>query len=1230
MKRILLSLVLVAVGILSYAKGYEAKFSQTNSSEYQISFELKNWNLATVELSGTTFQQIIFDASTVTEDKGWAELPFISGSIQLPAKKNVDLNVTYTDYTDYQLDYPLVPSRGVIYRNQEPETIPYEIDPASIVNKFYPANLAIAEEPFIVRDVRGISVRVFPFQYNSATNTLRVYSKVDVLLVENNEPATNPLMTENNTPVREAIGMYQSLFLNYDASKVALAMAQYGDILVITTARDSETIDPFIQWKREKGYNVSKEVVATGTNVKALIQQKYNENNNLLYVQLVGDWADIKSNQGAGANAPMDTQMGNVVGTDNFPEIAIGRFSGSNAQHITTQINKAIEYEKNPNTDSDWHSAFIGIASNEGSGIGDDGEIDYTHVQRIYNQRLQQPTFTYNTHLQNYAPGANASTLAGHINAGASTIAYCGHGSETTFVTTGFSNNNVNQLTNGSKLPFIVSVACVNGAFHNSSDCFAEAWLKKENGGAVVTWMSTINQPWTPPMRGQDYFYDILIGGFDYTPYSGQNGLTTNEQRTTWGAITVNSFNLMLTETATTENVQTVQTWTTFGDVNLQLRTKTPDEIVSSMPTILVGMPFATAITSGGLPVKDALVCISQDGVYLSALTDENGEISIENEFLPGEVLLVVTAFNTTTIYETIECVPADGAYLIKDSFAFGGDGILSFGETSALNIVMKNVGMENTTSESQVTITCDDPMLTIVTGTATYPLMTAGETASATSSFVVTASPDITDGQSFAINITAVNDGNTWESKIYVKAYKYVIEYAGLNWAGSFEPGTTIQLAVSYENAGGFKATEAVATLASVNPNVNILNPTYNFGTIESTGIVTAVYNVEISAAAPATEPIIFYSFVEVAGNIASDTADISIANSCNVVFTLSDTYGDGWNGNKLNVTFDDGTPMVTYTINSGNSAVFTKEINTGTTVTVTFVTGQYAYECSYNIKYETGEPIYQSSGTPTNGIAKVFECNCAGGSASTCDPITNLEAVVNDTAVDLTWEASDDATHFMVKRNGVTIGTPHDPYFTDEIAPIGSNNYCVIAIYNTTSCESLPECTSVTIAEEVCSAPTGLQVEQESTSMILTWNYSSCSTGSNIYADDELIAENVQGTTYVHEDFAKGNICYHITALNSMGESDESEKICMDYLRIEANSIEANIYPNPTSGNITIECAGMNQVSVYSLTGVLVHQVNARSDSQNINLSSLASGTYLVKVIHNDGIMLKKLIKQ
>ena len=648
---------------------YSIQFSQPDNSTFHISFSVDNWELDEVVHDGVAYTTLNFSQSAVTKDKGFAELPFISTSFRLPDESNFNMEIRSAEYEDFQLNNPMLPSRGALFRSQDISKIPYIIAEESLKDEFYPVQLAIAEDPFIIRDVRGMTVRVYPFQWNAATGTLRVYKNILVELKQNNDSPINPLKTKSSRKLKSATGTHESMLIN---SKIYdLLMGEYGDILVITTARDEEAVQPYIDWKKEKGFDVYKEVVERGTNVKNLIQQSYNNNNDLMYVLLVGDWEDVQSDldDQAGSLGPADPKLGNVSGDDNFPDIAIGRFSAESPEEVAVQVSKTIKYERNPNMEADWRETFIGVASNEGGlNVGDDNEIDYVHIQRIYNQRLSG--FGYKTHKENYAPHISRTGLTNHINSGASTIAYCGHGLATSFQTTGYSVTDVNKSTNGDKLPFIVASACLAGKINYTYPCLGEVFLRKEAGGAITTWMSSIDQLWSPPQRGQDYFYDILTGGFDYSQYQDQSGLSTNEQRTHWGSITVNASCLMLMEYNDADHRGTVNTWITFGDPSIQLRTKQPSEIQSSLKYIPMEGDFTTRITSNGTPVANALVCISQNGEYKKGMTNSDGRVSIAHNFTEGEVLLVVTAFNTTTIYEKI---PYGGASNIEsDSFVAG------------------------------------------------------------------------------------------------------------------------------------------------------------------------------------------------------------------------------------------------------------------------------------------------------------------------------------------------------------------------------------------------------------------------------------------------------------------------------------------------------------------------------------------------------------------------------
>ena len=145
----------------------------------------------------------------------------------------------------------------------------------------------------------------------------------------------------------------------------------------------------------------------------------------------------------------------------------------------------------------------------------------------------------------------------------------------TSWGTTSFSNTGVNALTNQGKLPFIWSVACVNGQFMNGT-CFAEAWLRAsksgEPTGALAFLGSTINQSWNSPMAGQDEMSDILAE------------LYPDNIKRTFGGISMNGCMEMEDEYGV-DGENMADTWTIFGDPSVMVRTKSPDTLVVSNPT---------------------------------------------------------------------------------------------------------------------------------------------------------------------------------------------------------------------------------------------------------------------------------------------------------------------------------------------------------------------------------------------------------------------------------------------------------------------------------------------------------------------------------------------------------------------------------------------------------------------------------------------------------------------
>lgn len=868
MKKAFLTLAVTffALGISFAQDGFTVKYEEPSQGVRQLEFTLGDYRVTPVELGGVLFSQVGFEGRIVTTKKGFAELPYIHASVMIDPTRNVRLTVIPGEYEEIILDRPLVPSRGIIYRSEDPSAIPYVIDPKSLVDDWYPEQLAEATDPYILRDIRGVNVYVFPFSYNAVQNTLRVYKEVTVILTEEQETVpVNPLETAPQAILREMDAIYRDVFINYDAvaSRDDLTIGEIGDILVITTDRDEDAIQPYIDWKTEKGYFVEKLVVTAGTNVNNLVKDAYLANNDLLYVLLVGDWADIKCNT-LSSGSPMDPQVGCVVGTDTYPDISVGRFSANSPADVTTQVNKVISYEKLPETGGAWYSSATGIASAEGAGIGDDGEADIAHNDVIWDDKLDP--FTFNTFTDIYDPGASAGEVTAIVNAGTSIINYTGHGSAQSWGTTGFSNSHVGNLSNGDRMPWLVSVACNNGDFHTGT-CFAEAWMRKSGGGAIMFMGASISQPWDPPMRGQDYFMDILIGGYDYSQHPGQSGINTTEQRTTFGSVIFNGLVLMCVESGGSSDWETAKTWNLFGDPATQARTAAPADLTLSSTLVMVGLPFTTTVTSGSGPVANAIVALSQGGDMYRGITDATGSVSFEHIFQPGTAKLVVTAFNTETIYEDVSVVPASGPYVLFSSFEVSdaggnGNGLLDYAETVYLTVGLANVGTEEATNV-QATLSTADAFLGILDNTADFGNIPAGDTVYITDAFHVSASDSIPDGHTVIFMIDAIGDGsNTWTSSFGTQAHapelrflSYSIDDSQGNGNGRLDPGETAVISLAVANLGSSASFDVNGALISASPSVEVSGSPAPYGDLIPGDTSEQQYQVVVSSATPAGE---------------------------------------------------------------------------------------------------------------------------------------------------------------------------------------------------------------------------------------------------------------------------------------------------------------------------------------------------------------------------------------
>ena len=416
---------------------------------------------------------------------------------------------------------------------------------------------------------------------------------------------------------------------------------------------------------------------------------------------------------------------------------------------------------------------------------------------------------------------------------------------------------------------------------------------------------------------------------------------------------------------------------------------------------------------------------------------------------------MTVLGYNKATEIINIEVLPAEGPFVTVAGYE---PNFAAVNQETNLTMSFKNVGVDPTDGITTVTLTCNDERFNILNGTAEFDVLPAEETVTLTNTFSFIVAEGVQDGERFQIDV-AMNCGTkAWTGKAFITAGQAILDYAGVNWAGSYVPGETLTLVANFQNIGHYMATNAIATITCENEYVSILNESVEIGTIDPNGIATCVFHITIDANCPETTQIPV-SFNMVADGGLTAEGGLTLKNSCIVIFELHDSYGDGWNGAKLTVSFDDGTPSVEYTMTSGSSQTETLEIGNGVHVTLTWSSGQWDSECSFTVKYEDGTQICQIS-NPSYGVLYQFDCNCAGSSTPiNVEPVTDLTGEVEGFFITLNWNTSfKDDILYHVYRNGVEIGQTTETSYTDEVHIEMTYTYCVVAEVNGNL--SAPEC--------------------------------------------------------------------------------------------------------------------------------------------------------------------------
>ncbi len=756
---------------------YRTQLISSSESSIQVSVRVPGFYATTVETPRGEAVIVSLPKAVSTAQAGEPDMPMTGIPVLIGDRARMGIRVIDAQYMDFE-GVEVAPSKGDFPRTIDPATVPYTYGECYSQDAFFPASNVGLYEPYIIRDFRGQNITVHPFAYNPATKTLRVYYDMTVEMYKVDDRGENVIESRRSNVVKmdpDFKSVYQRHFINYEAAMNRYTpLDEEGDLLIICYDSFISYMTDFVNWKKTRGVNTT--IVGTSTAgstysaIKSYIQSQYNANNNITHVLLVGDVAQIPgysySGGGSSYSGLGDNPYGQIVGSDIYNDVFVGRFSASTAARVTTQCNRVITYERDLTTSATWLNIAEGIARKEGAS-GHNGEDDYQHMDNIRTDLLN---YGYSTVYQRYANltgyTATSTQISSDINSGVGIINYCNHGQETAWGANSsgyvyYANSHVNALTNDNKLPFIWSVACLVGKYDHSTDCFAEAWMNATNGsnptGAIGALMSYISQPWLPPMYAQDECVDILIESYN------------SNIKHTWGGMSVNGLMGIFDtySTSSSDAVGCYQAWVLYGDPTLMLRTKTPQAMtVTHAGSIATTDNSYSVSVSNGSGTVATITDANHNILGTATVSGTTATININGTLTAGdELTLCVFGYNKVTYLGTIT-VAGDANHAVITATAnpaeggtVNGGGTYELGDDCTLTAT-PNTGYAFANWQKDGTVVSTEATYTFtVTENATY---TANFTA--IPQYTVTIAPNDVEGGAVAFGGRGNRDELTYD----------------------------------------------------------------------------------------------------------------------------------------------------------------------------------------------------------------------------------------------------------------------------------------------------------------------------------------------------------------------------------------------------------------------------------------------------------------------------------
>ncbi|MCK4663823.1 MAG: choice-of-anchor D domain-containing protein, partial [Bacteroidales bacterium] len=508
-------------------------YQSLKSNNVEIGYNFTGAYVAETVVEKTTYNFLQIKGFAKMSQVGAPALPVHNEIIAMPRDatgKIIILETNYYEYDGFMVHPALEPARDT---EGAPSPEFQKDDAIYTKDEFFPKNIVEIVNVGLSRGTGLATTQIRPVQFNPVTGKIRVYTSIKYRLETIGGEKTFDYISKENT--LHYSNLLKRNVINSDMIPDGVSQTVFNDnktgaknYIIITHSEYLSQANDLADWKRQLGYSV--EVVSqsswTAAQVNTEVHNRYDTwTPKPDYFVIIGDHTGSYAVPGEIHQAPSTDDFATDLyvacmdgGSDYVPDMAHGRISVSSSAEATIVVNKIINYEKIPTTNTNFYNNILNCSqyqdTDDNDGYADrrfchtseeirdylQGNYAYTSTRVYYTSTTWDITdLHYNNgyysngqllpaELRNLSFNWNggSSDITSAIDAGKFMVFHRDHGyvGGSGWAHPYYTTTSMTSLANGDKLPVIFSMNCHTGEFQ-LDNCFVEKFLRMENKGAV-------------------------------------------------------------------------------------------------------------------------------------------------------------------------------------------------------------------------------------------------------------------------------------------------------------------------------------------------------------------------------------------------------------------------------------------------------------------------------------------------------------------------------------------------------------------------------------------------------------------------------------------------------------------------------------------------------------------------------------------------------------------------